>query len=184
MHLHKKKGRSRFREANLFDEVREPFLGMLSPQVEEIKLGLERSGDQLVHGYVFPIELEAANSVSQIALPSHGHRLEIEHLDIAIVVACRHDSLLRVVGITERDRPTVPSALSLSGLDNSHRSTLLPGIPHLYATVSGSGRYLGRAASQTSTAYSVDGVYYLLVRVSRVNWYRGILQIVDVQFTL
>lgn len=144
---------------------------MLSLQIEQIEFGLECCCNQLVHRDVSSIKLDAADSIFQIAFPPHGHRPQIEHFHIAIVISRSHNPLLRIVRVAECHCPTISPALSFPRFHNSDWSTLLPGIPHFYASISGSGYQLGCPASYTGTRYSVNGIYDLCMRVSRVNRY-------------
>lgn len=85
----------------------ESFVRMISLEVVDVKLGLEGGCHQLVHGDVWSIELNSANTVAYICVPPQAVCLQVEHLDISVIVS-RHDAtLLRVVSITEADGPAV-----------------------------------------------------------------------------
>lgn len=123
--------------AHLLGEIGESLLGMLGPEVEQVDPGLQGRGDELVHGDVAPVELEAADAVLEVALPPQGHGAQVEHLEVAVVVA-RHDHAVHVaVRVAEGHGPAVAARVALGRLHRRHRSVLLAGVPYLRVRVEG-----------------------------------------------
>lgn len=73
--------------------------GVEGPEVEEGELALESGCAQFVHDDVLAVELNAADSVLEVGVPNEHLVLEVEELDVSIVIARSHHSLLTVVRI-------------------------------------------------------------------------------------
>ena len=88
-----------------------------------------------------------------------GVGAQVEHLEVAVVVACCDDSFAVVVGVPEADCPAVRPHLGLGGgrFQGEH-GRVLPGVPELDAAVSRAGQELGRTVAGVESADAVNAV--------------------------
>ena len=144
--------RSQFLEASV------ALLWMIRLQIKYVELGLEGSHDHLVHGDIWPVKLQATNTILDIGIPSEAVGLKVKNLDVSIIVACSNTPLLLVVGIAKANGPTVRlHSLGIRRLETNHRR-LLSGIPNSDAAVGSSSDELWCSILWAFSANSIDDV--------------------------
>ena len=82
-------------------------LWMVCLQVVHMELGLEGGHNQFVLSDIRSIELEPADSIIDVGVPSEAVGLQIKYLHVSVVVSGSDASFFLVVGVSEGNSPAV-----------------------------------------------------------------------------
>lgn len=150
-------------------------LRMVCLEVKDMELGLKGHCNEFVLGNVRPVELQSANTIFHVCIPTEAISFQVENLNISIIISTCDDSLLLVVWVTEGYTPAVWfDGFGLWGLKWDDRC-LLPWIPNTYTSVWTSSDYLRCSvlcslSSNTINAITHFGVgLYIILLLTVLN---------------
>lgn len=72
-------------------------LRMVCLEVKDMELGLKGHCNEFVLGNVRPVELQSANTIFHVCIPTEAISFQVENLNISIIISTCDDSLLLVV---------------------------------------------------------------------------------------
>mmetsp|Transcript_5869 Transcript_5869/g.14004 ORF Transcript_5869/g.14004 Transcript_5869/m.14004 type:complete len:271 (-) Transcript_5869:219-1031(-) len=168
-------------ECGLGDFLRTPriaFRGVVGSQVIDDHAGLEGRDSQLVHSDVLSIELQMAHTILHIGVPLQRHGPQVEHLDVAIVVAGRYNSLRIVVGVAKRNRPAIGRGLAFYWLQGEHWISLTT-IPKPHCAIPAASQQLRCSISNAQPSTTIYGIDYLLMTFYAPYGFPQIFQVPD-----
>jgi len=72
-------------------------LRMVCLKVKDMELRLKGHCNELVLSNVRPVELQSANTIFHVCIPTEAISLKVENLNISIIISTCDDSLLLIV---------------------------------------------------------------------------------------
>mmetsp|Transcript_66967 Transcript_66967/g.118905 ORF Transcript_66967/g.118905 Transcript_66967/m.118905 type:complete len:233 (-) Transcript_66967:131-829(-) len=147
--------------------------GVECSHVIDTNSALQGCQHQLVHFNVWPVEVQIADTVADVGLPSHFHCPHVKDLQVTVVVPSRDHALSFVVAVTEAHRPAIPGQVRARGLKDCYRLLSLASIPDLNCPIPRSGDKLWRPCIQCPIDGVDDGAMSLYVE-------HGLIEVLDV----